>query len=565
MKRLATVAIVGLLLGGCGTESILQKHQRNQAPTGATDVGVVVEKVGEADVVHFLNQNPNAKVRILNRDHGMYEIFGVAQELVQEQLSPSAKMNSFFYFRQPEKSVARFSKEVPGGLKLPGLQKCKKGSNAPIAKLEMLEPHDLGNGASLESGKKIKFSSRASASHPNSPSALKRALVVLAPSTATTPETVVNSEDYEFVPDGLGAYQVFVVVQDSQNLCAMDSLAFVVTANPAFTGHRAPKLDLDLAQLKHLSTVEAYDAWKISEGEGVLLAVIDTGINYNHPSLAPNVAINAKEVPGNGIDDDKNGFVDDIIGFDFVSNDSLPYDDDGHGTHVAGLAASAHFGLARKAQLLPIKAMTSVGGDVATIAAAIRYAVDRGARVINLSLGASAEEAPKLIKEAVNYAQAHGSVVVAAAGNGDPFTGLGTDIDVNKVFPASLENENLIAVGASEASSSLATYSNFGKNSVDVVAPGGHMPTDPIFSTAMENRKHEWLVAMSGTSMAAPIIAGIIADMIAANSSLDAPGIRQILLESGQPLEDLKDVCASGRIISAFSAVRQASSKNVLF
>lgn len=565
MKRLAALALILLAISSCGPKSHLQRQLRKLAPTGPQDVGVIVEQTKESEIENFISRYPEAKVRILNREHGMYEIFGLSTEIVKTSLSPSAKANAFFYLKAQNKIHSFASKDPPEGLKLPGLKKCQKGPDAPTAKLQMITPSNLVNEGSLEFGNKIKFSSRGSTANPNSPSELKRALVVLAPSSASTPETITNTDELEYVPDGLGAYQAFVVVQDAKQVCAMDSLLFVVTANPAFSGNKTSELNIDLGQFPHLLTLQAQEAWRLSEGQNVLIAIIDTGVNYNHPTLAPNISLNTQEIEGNGIDDDKNGFVDDMIGYDFVGGDALPFDDDGHGTHVAGLAASTHFGVARKAKLLPLKALTSVGGDVGTISAAIRYAVDRGARVINLSLGAASEEAPPLIKEAIDYAQGKGAIVVAAAGNGDPFTGLGLDIDENKIYPASLENENLITVGASEDSSPLATYSNFGKNSVEVIAPGGHMPTDPVYSAAMQNRKGDLLAAMSGTSMATPLVAGIIANMISINPSLDAKSIRNILLESGPLVDDLKNICVSGRIISAYSAVRLASPKNVLF
>src|SRR5262249_18824833 len=149
-------------------------------------------------------------------------------------------------------------------------------------------------------------------------------------------------------------------------------------------------------------------------------------------------------------------------------------------------AAGLQFGLAPHAKILPVKAMTPAGGDIGTIAAAIRYAVDRHANIINMSLGAATPKPHPALVSAMDYAKSKGVLVVVAAGNGDD-KGIGYSIDPSPVFPASLNSDNMISVAASAEGEELSKYSNFGVKTVHVVAPGGDMPNDPMYSTAFEN------------------------------------------------------------------------------
>ncbi|MBI4115141.1 MAG: S8 family serine peptidase [Candidatus Omnitrophica bacterium] len=277
-----------------------------------------------------------------------------------------------------------------------------------------------------------------------------------------------------------------------------------------------------------LKRVRADEAWSITRGLGSTVAVIDTGTDYNHADLAGNIWYNDAELNGvPGFDDDGNGFIDDIRGWDFHNQDNDPLDDNGHGSHVAGIIgavadnAEGIAGVAPESKIMSLKVLDAGGrGYVTNVISAIRYAADKGAQVINMSLGIMknflSKSLQRAFENAVKYAVGKGTVVVAAAGNDGS--------NVNNTYPAAIRD--VIAVGAIEpVTDNRAYFSNFG-SSLDFVAPGvdvlslraggtsfGSNSGDPDYSRA------------SGTSMASPIVAGVVA-----------------LLRSWNPLLTLTDV-----------------------
>ncbi|HEY9671425.1 MAG TPA: S8 family peptidase [Waterburya sp.] len=257
-------------------------------------------------------------------------------------------------------------------------------------------------------------------------------------------------------------------------------------------------------------------------GQNIIVAVIDTGVDYNHPDLDANIWINSGEIPDNGIDDDGNGFIDDVRGWDFVGNDSNPMDENDHGTHVAGIIAAEDngfgiTGVAPHATIMPVRVLDAHGsGSWSNVAAGIRYAVDNGANVINLSLGGAASSEVQL---AVQYAAQHNVVVVMAAGN---------FAESQPASPASLANQWGIAVGAVDHSDNLASFSNHaGVSPLNyVVAPGMD-----IVSTTRNNTYQSF----NGTSMATPHVAGVVALMLSANHDLTPTQVERILTTTGNP------------------------------
>lgn len=242
--------------------------------------------------------------------------------------------------------------------------------------------------------------------------------------------------------------------------------------------------------------VKAPAAWAFTTGDKkVIVAVVDTGIDYLHEDLKDNIWENPGEIPFNGIDDDANGFIDDFYGYDFVSSDGDPFDDNEHGTHVAGtIGAKGNNGIGTvgvcwDVSLMALKAFDEQGnGTVAEAIEAIHYAVANGARIINASWGL--DERSRALDEATRFAADAGVLVVAAAGNSGweaPF------------YPASFET--VLAVGATDEKDTRAIFSNYGTY-VDVAAPGVN-----IFSTLPENRYGY----QNGTSMAAPHVSGAAA------------------------------------------------------
>lgn len=269
----------------------------------------------------------------------------------------------------------------------------------------------------------------------------------------------------------------------------------------------------------NLNAIGAPEAWAAGyTGQGVTVAVIDTGVDLDHPDLVSNLFVNPGEIPGNGIDDDANGFVDDVNGYDFADRDANPDDESGHGTHVAGTIAANRngfgaTGVAPDATILPVRVLgTNGSGSTNDVAAGIRYAASLGADIINLSLGGGYSRAIDL---AIDYAHSLGALVVAAAGN---------ESAAVPSFPArfSASDSNVISVGATSTSGTLARFSNDvgGSGAIQVDAPGVG-----IFSTYVGGR----YATLSGTSMASPHVAGLAALMLSSNPSLTSPELRELL------------------------------------
>lgn len=279
-----------------------------------------------------------------------------------------------------------------------------------------------------------------------------------------------------------------------------------------------------------LNTVNAPEAWAGGHtGEGIVVAVLDSGVDINHSDLRDNIWVNTGEIPNNGIDDDRNGYVDDVNGWNFGRNQNnnnvLPGTNDpgqGHGTHVAGTIAASNngsgiTGVAHDASIMAIRLGDVEGGrftNAGSLARAIRYAVDNGANVINMSLGWSDSAE---LREALAYAASRNVITVSAAGNsGESSPG----------NPAQYATQYGISVGAIDSSGEIADFSNrAGNNSAlqHVVAPGVN-----VYSTEPNNRYGY----SSGTSMAAPHVAGVIALMLSANPNLTHAQVRQILVNS---------------------------------
>jgi subtilisin family serine protease len=269
----------------------------------------------------------------------------------------------------------------------------------------------------------------------------------------------------------------------------------------------------------------AATAWTRITGGDVTVAVIDTGVDLAHRDLAPNLWTNPGEVPGNGLDDDGDGFVDDVHGADFFNRDGDPTDDNGHGTHVAGIVAARGnngvgvAGLAWRARIMAVKVLgADASGDMATVAEGIRYAVAHGARVINLSL-TGPSPGPGLAA-AVAEAAAANVLVVAAAGNTH------ADDDAVATYPAALDAPNLVAVTSSDQRGRLAPSASFGRASIDLAAPG-----EEILSTARGGGYE----LRSGSSMAAAQVSGAAVLLASARPGLGWSGMRAALLGAARP------------------------------
>ncbi len=267
--------------------------------------------------------------------------------------------------------------------------------------------------------------------------------------------------------------------------------------------------------------VKAPEVWAQGyTGQGVVVAVIDTGVDYKHEDLRNNIWTNTNEIADNGIDDDGNGYVDDNYGWNFSGNNNNTLDRNGHGTHVSGTIAGENnnygvTGIAYGAKIMPVKVLNDSGsGSYNSIAKGIRYAVDNGADVINLSLGGRYSN--RTLESAINYASSKGVIVVMAAGN---------DGDSSPNYPARYASKSGIAVGAVDRNNNIADFSNrSGTSQISyVTAPGVN-----VYSTVPGNQYDIY----SGTSMAAPHVAGVVALMLSANPNLTDAQVRQIVTET---------------------------------
>jgi Subtilase family/Bacterial Ig-like domain (group 3)/FG-GAP-like repeat len=279
-----------------------------------------------------------------------------------------------------------------------------------------------------------------------------------------------------------------------------------------------------------LPAINAPAAWDTAQGDGVVVAVIDTGVDYNHPDLAGNIWTNPNEVPGNFLDDDGNGFTDDFHGWNFVNNTNDPIDDNGHGTHVAGtIAAEGNngigvIGVAWHAKIMPLKGFDSSGtGFDFTVAPAIMYAANNGADVINASWDSFNSNIQvfgnsQTIEEAIQYAASLGVVFVASAGNSSQ--------DASNFFPAN--SPEAITVASSGPFGNFSFFSNFGPR-IDVTAPGEDILSLQAANTFQGFPVTDGYVRMTGTSMAAAHVSGVAALILSGNPSYTAEQVKQII------------------------------------
>jgi subtilisin family serine protease len=347
------------------------------------------------------------------------------------------------------------------------------------------------------------------------------------------------------------AYQANPLVADATEDGA---LTFAASNDPFYdrlyglhnTGQAIPNLPRGITD----ADIDAPEAWQITTGSpNVVVAVIDSGVDYRHPDLRNNIWVNQDEIPGNGLDDDRNGYVDDVYGYDFGDNDADPQDTNGHGTHVAGTIAAQRnngigiVGVAPNVKVMPLKVLKTRDGSLASFFSAavqaIDYAVHNGAKISNNSWGTYEQYYP--LETAIARAAREGHIFVAAAGN---FT---NNNDIKPFKPAAYEHTNIISVAATDNRDNLAYFSNYGQRSVDIAAPGMG-----IYSTLPGGRYGY----KQGTSMAAPHVAGAAALVMSQNPSWTSEQIIRAVIDSGDAVPALAGKVASGKRLNAAQAVR---------
>ncbi len=312
--------------------------------------------------------------------------------------------------------------------------------------------------------------------------------------------------------------------------------------------------------------IDAPEAWNLQTGsDSVLIAVIDTGVDYNHPDLAANIWTNPGEIPNNGVDDDNNGFVDDVRGWDFVNRDNDPMDDNLHGTHVAGTIGARGdngegvAGVNWRVKIMPLKFLGGDGsGTLANAISAILYGANKKAKVMNNSWGGGGFS--QALLDAINYANTAGALFVAAAGND------GSDNDQSPNYPSNYDAPNVLAVAAIDHQGNLAVFgsgggggicgcqndviglpgSNFGATTVDLAAPG-----KDILSTAPNNG----YVKLSGTSMATPHVAGVAGLVFAQFPTWTHLQVKDRLLATVETSSALQGKMVTGGRVNAHRAL----------
>jgi thermitase len=297
-----------------------------------------------------------------------------------------------------------------------------------------------------------------------------------------------------------------------------------------------------------MTDIRAPEAWDVTTGSAqVTVGVVDTGIDATHPDLAPNLWTNPGESGGgretNGLDDDGNGRIDDVHGWDFVDHDAQPQDGNGHGTHVSGTIAARGndatgvAGLNWSSAIMALRVLGDDGsGFVSDAITAYTYAARNGARVVNASLGG-----PSFSRaEHDALAAAPNTLFVVAAGND------GADNDTTPEYPCDYDLANVICVAASGHDDALASFSNYGTANVDLAAPGVD-----IASTWPGDR----YVLLDGTSMATPHVTGAAALLLAHDGSLTVAGLRSALLSSVQPVAALAGRVATGGRLDVAAAL----------
>ncbi len=289
--------------------------------------------------------------------------------------------------------------------------------------------------------------------------------------------------------------------------------------------------------------INAPEAWDVTQGSSsVVVGVVDTGVDYNHTDLAPNIWTNPADPPGNG-DEDLNGVTDDHHGYDFLDGDSDPMDTVGHGSHVAGIVAArgnngtGTAGVSWRSQIAPLRVCDSIGCDDAALADAFTYAGQMGFRIVNASISGSTDPGSTV---SAAIAASPNTLFVAAAGNGGGDE-VGDNIEAAPEYPCSYTAANVVCVGATDSSDRLATFSNFGSTSVDLAAPGQYVLS--AWKRAAGQDQHAY---QSGTSQAAPQVAGAAALDLAKTPSKTTAQLRSDLLTNAESVPALAGSVATG-------------------
>lgn len=356
--------------------------------------------------------------------------------------------------------------------------------------------------------------------------------------------------------------QLLADIQENENVAfaepnfiyrAFDDASSVIPNDPDFgktwamlnTGQRDPKGQEGVAGVD----IDATLAWAVGTGShDIVVAVIDTGVDYTHEDLKNNIYTNTKEIADNGIDDDGNGFIDDVRGWDFNQHDNDPMDDNRHGTHCSGTIGGEGnngigvSGVNWKVRILPIKFLSASGsGSLADAVESIKYATKMGVNIMSNSWGGGGFS--QTMFDAIKEAKTKGILFVAAAGNE------GSNNDTTPAYPATYNSENVISVAATDNRDQKASWSCYGQRTVHLAAPGVN-----VYSTVPMNKgKYD---TFSGTSMACPHVAGAAALLWSLNKEMTFADIKSRLMTTVDPVRGLNKKTISGGRLNINNAIR---------
>jgi subtilisin family serine protease len=295
--------------------------------------------------------------------------------------------------------------------------------------------------------------------------------------------------------------------------------------------------------------IAAVSAWDVFTGsDDVVVVVIDTGVDYTHADLADNAWANPGEVPGNGIDDDGNGFIDDVRGWDFVNSDNDPMDDNGHGTHCSGTIGAVGdngigvVGVNWDVSIMGVKFLDSGGsGWTSDAILSIDYALTiPGVKVMSNSWGGGGYS--EALEDAIQRAHDAGVLFVCAAGN---YVG---NTDINPNYPSCYTVPNVMSIAATDHNDDLASFSGYGPTTVDLGAPG-----DDIMSTLPGNGYGE----LGGTSMATPHVSGVAALIWGRFPAMTVTQVKALIMDSVDPIDALDGMCVTGGRLNAFNCIAE--------
>jgi len=364
-------------------------------------------------------------------------------------------------------------------------------------------------------------------------------------------------------------------VKNNKNIAIFSLLSlFWATNVNAFTQNYTPS-DANMVYQTYFDMINIAPSWstELKVNKEIIVAVLDSGVDIDHPDLVANIWINTEEIAGDGLDNDHNSYIDDVNGWDFIDNDNNPEPDiDGeydftavnHGTIVAGvIAATANqsgiVGIAPTAKIMPIKILNSQGiGNIEVLASAINYAVENGADIINLSLVGDTSS-PSLEKEIIN-AYNNGVMIVAASGNEE---NMGLSLDIDPRYPiCDIDMVNrVLGVASLDKNKVLSDFSNYGETCIDISAPGTEFYSTVYNDQSNTKFNKYYLGGWNGTSVAAPVVSATAALIKSNWPDLKPYDIYNIIISSAQDLREtnpLHHVDLGGGLIDIGAALNLA-------